>query len=87
MSGYDKYLEYQFHHTGGFYTGLFKLIAIADPDNSARLAEGFPEEVDAVLKWRDEGAGALAKKVTPEHPLLKTLIDEYGLTPDGEEPR
>ena len=26
MSGYDKYLEYQFHHTGGFYTGLFKLI-------------------------------------------------------------
>lgn len=78
-NGYDKYLEYQYQQTGGFFTKLFKLIAVADGENNRRLALGFPEEVDAVNIWQSEGPEALQTKVTPDHPLLPRFREEYGL--------
>ena len=76
MNGYDKYLEYQFHWTGSFYTDLFRLIELADEWNLAKLAKAFPEEVDAYKLWSRQGMEALAAKCSPGHPLLADLRAE-----------
>ena len=82
-SGYDRYLEYQYQQSGGFFTSLFQVIGRADPQNAAKLSKGFPEEVDALIIWRDgDGAAGLAKMVTPTHPLLFRLQEEYNLEID-----
>ena len=78
-TGYDKYLEFQYRWTGDFYTTLFQAISLADTDNTARLAEGFPEEVDAYLIWTRQGADALLEKISLDHPLRERFIKEYGL--------
>ena len=82
MSGFDKYLEFQYRQSGSFYKKLWEAIHQADEDNLAKLAEGFPEEVEAYKLWTRQGAGALLSKVSAGHGLRRPLIDEYQL--DGK---
>jgi len=78
-NGFDKYLDYQYRRSGGFYKSLFDTIKKADPENTERLRKGFPEEVDAYLIWTRVGVEEFAKKCSPGNPLLATLVDEYDL--------
>jgi len=78
-NGYDLYLEFQYRRTGDFYTTLFQAIHLADKKNTARLAQGFPEEVDAVRRWTREGPESLLEKCTPTHPLIERMKREYGI--------
>ena len=75
-NGYDRYLDFQYGDTGGFFTRLFQAIAVADSTNIKRLAKGFPEEVDAYLLWTREGAEELLAKCTPNNPLIGRLRNE-----------
>lgn len=56
------------HHTGdpgdwyppgSFYRALIDAALRADPDNLARLAEGFPTLIDTLRTWRRHGPGPL----------------------------
>ena len=58
--GEKKYLEFQWHMAGGFYTSLWQTIARADNSNLEKLRAGFPEEVAAYLSWT---RGDLARRV------------------------
>ena len=78
-NGYDKYLEHQYRWSGDFMNAIFDAIARADEGNLAKLAAGFPEEVDAYKLWTRVGVQALADKCSPDHPLMRQLKDEYGL--------
>ena len=51
----EKHL-YEYNHgmAGGFMSLLFDAIFKADPFNKAKLALGFPEEVEAVRKWQNQ---------------------------------
>jgi len=83
LTGYDRFIEFQYQFTGNFYTLLFCTIAQADETNLKRLGMGFPEEVHAHMLWTQEGQEALACRVTAGHPLLKKLIAEMkGECPD-----
>lgn len=75
-TGYDRYLEYQFHFCGDFYEALFQAIGRADEGNLARLEKGFPEEVHAYILWTQFGMEMFAVRVTAGHPLLKHLAAE-----------
>lgn len=76
-NGYDRYLDYQFRRSGGFFKALFDAIKLADVNNLPKVAKGFPEEADAFRVWTREGAYAFALKVTPGYGLLANLCDEY----------
>lgn len=83
LTGYDRYLEFQYQFTGDFFTLLFRTIAQADTNNLQRLGMGFPEEVHAHKLWTQEGQAAFAGHVTAGHPLLKNLAAEIkGECPD-----
>jgi len=75
MTGYDRYLEKQFGWTGSFYTTLFDAISLADRKNTSKLAEGFPEEVDAYRIFTQEGRDAFLAKCDPGHPLVKKIAE------------
>jgi len=70
MNGFDKYLEFQFGLTGSFYTALFQAIHQADEGNLHRLAQGFPEEVEAYKVWSRMGRQYFLKLCSPDHPLI-----------------
>jgi len=46
--------EYEAEMSGSFFTCLFKAMFKADLNNLDRLAKGFPEEVDALHRYRNE---------------------------------
>jgi hypothetical protein len=73
MNGFDKYLEFQFGLTGSFYTALFRAIHQADEDNLRRLAQGFPEEVEAYKVWSRIGRQDFLARCTPDHPLVTKI--------------
>lgn len=75
-NAYDKYLEWQFHITEGFYSHLFEAISRADEENLAKFALGFPQEVEAYKTFTRTGAESFAGKCTPTHPLLLRLKGE-----------
>jgi len=78
MTGYDRYLEFQFNWSGDFFTYLFRAISMADEFNLAKLAEGFPEEVEAYKTWTRVGQNAFLNKCSDSHPLkMKVLSGEY----------
>lgn len=77
--GFDKYLEFQYHQAGGFYTRLFQAIQVADEDNLERLEEGFPSAVDAYKTWSRLGAQTFLYYVSPDHRLREKFIKEYAL--------
>jgi len=52
--GERKLCEWQYEMTGSFYTTLFKAMSSADSFNLARLAIGFPEEVNSLQRFRNE---------------------------------
>ena len=79
MSGHDKYLEFQYRRTGGFFTTLFKAISLADSDNLPKLEKGFPEEVDAFKIWSRQGAEYLLPKISLDHGLRDQFMEEYNL--------
>lgn len=80
INGYDKYLEFQYRQTGGFYTALFNAIMRADNKNMVKFASGFPSEVEAYRIWTSGGgAEEFIKHVTPGHALLEQFADEYDL--------
>ena len=61
--GEKRYIEFQWStllRPGSFYSALFEAISRADPENLARLRLAFPEEVDAVVAWRE---GDFAERV------------------------
>ncbi len=76
-SGYDRYLDYQYRRSGGFFKAIFEAIKLADIDNMPKIEAGFPEEVDAYRVWAREGALALALRVTVGYGLLDDLCAEY----------
>jgi hypothetical protein len=47
-------LEWQYRMLGGFHTALVEAICRADDGNLARLRMGFPNEVDAYLRFSRE---------------------------------
>jgi hypothetical protein len=73
VNGFDKYLEYQFHLSGNFYTRLFQAIELADTDNLARLAQGFPQEVEAYRTWSRVGQQQFLERCSPNHPILQRV--------------
>jgi len=77
-SGYDRYLEFQYQHSGDFHEALFRAIALADDQNLARLEKGFPQEVHAHMAWTQFGVAPFVAGVTAGHPLLKQVLDEHG---------
>jgi len=79
MHGFNKYLEYQYRQSGDFYQALWLAIMRADTKNTARLAKGFPSEVEAYRVWSQEGAEAFAEQCSPDHPLLPRLKNEYAI--------
>ena len=85
MNGFDKYLEYQYRQSGDFYQALWLAIMRADTDNTARLAKGFPSEVEAYRVWSQEGVELFADQCSPDHPLLPRLKDEYAIEDKKDE--
>jgi hypothetical protein len=77
-SGFDRFLEWQYHFTGDFYTLLFRTIGQADDQNLERLAKGFPEEVEAHVIWTTQGIAPFVEHVTKGHPLLLQVLHEHG---------
>ena len=78
MNGYDKYLEFQFRQSGNFYGNyfyehLFNAICVAGGDNLAKLALGFPEEVEAYKTFTRVGVEAFLEKCSPDHPLITRM--------------
>jgi len=78
-SGYDRYLDYQYRRSGGFFQAVFDAIKLADVNNFPKMAAGFPEEADAYRVWTRAGAYAFALMVTPGYGLLADLCKEYQL--------
>ena len=76
-NGFDRYLEYQYNQSGDFYMALWHAIQFADTKNTARLAMGFPEEVEAYRIWTRVGVQEFVKHVSPDHGLLSRFKDEY----------
>lgn len=58
-------IDWQYHMAGDFMTALVEAIARADMKNLEKLAEGFPEEVEAYINFSqiDGWWQALQKKV------------------------
>ncbi len=52
--GERKLCEFKHGMSGSFYRSLFETIFLADNVNSYALQKGFKQEVDAVLKYRNE---------------------------------
>jgi len=52
--GERKFVEYQKHMTGGFFTGLFHLMEKADGDNLELLRKAYPEHVEAYHRYAHE---------------------------------
>ena len=52
--GEQRLVEWQYRFAGGFTTQLFELICKADEGNRARLSAGFPQEVAAVDRYKNE---------------------------------
>lgn len=82
-TGYDRYLEFQYTlntantPSSSFFTALFIAIAKADRGNQAKIALGFPEEVDAYQIWCCKGgAEELQKKITPGARGLEWLDED-----------
>lgn len=73
MSGYDKYLEYQFGWSGSFYKALFEAMHAADASNLARLSKGFPKEAEAYEVWTCVGRDAFLSRCSPDHPLVHKI--------------
>lgn len=82
MNGADNYLEFYYSQSGAFYTLLFQLIASADRFNRLKLAEVFPEEVQAYQTFTEISPEAFSQLCHPDHPLLKKFLEEYALLPD-----
>lgn len=53
-SGERHLIEWQYNCGGFFFTMLWNAISRADDGNLARLSLGFPEDVEAYLRFRDE---------------------------------
>ena len=75
-NGYDRYLEFQFRRTGGFFTALFQEIGKDYGKNLAKLEKGFPEEVDAYKTFTRVGAKTFLTKCTPGHSLIERMRSE-----------
>jgi hypothetical protein len=74
MNGFDRYLEFQFHIAGDFYTALFQTIQQADESNLSRLALGFPGEVEAYKVWSRAGRDHFLQKCTDATPLKRKVL-------------
>ena len=53
-------VKWQFRLLGSFQTALADAIKLADDDNLARLASGFPDQVQGFLGWN---RGDLARRL------------------------
>jgi len=62
--------------TGSFYTALFWAIQQADEGNLCRLAQGFPEEVEAYKVWTRQGQRQFLDRCSSDHPLISRLAFE-----------
>lgn len=57
----EKFIvKWQFGMLGSFKAALVDVIKLADEDNLAKLAKGFPEEVAVFIAWN---AGDLAERL------------------------
>lgn len=55
MNQGEKHLcDFLYERSGSFYTALMKAFFKADSLNFYKLKRGFPEEADAVWKYRNE---------------------------------
>ncbi len=79
-NGYDLFLEFQFDQTGDFYKALFNAISRADVNNIEKLRLGFPEEVDAMERFRFVGEIALLSKCSAGHPLIEKMLYENSIS-------
>ena len=52
--GEERLVEFQFGSASGFFRLLFQAIGRADDDNRTRLGMGFPEEVEAYNRFKEE---------------------------------
>lgn len=46
--------DWQYHMSGGFFGALADLLSRADDRNLSKLSEGFPDEVDAYIRYSRE---------------------------------
>jgi len=50
----EKFIvKWQYHLLGSFFTALANAIATADRDNQYRLRKSFPEEVSAMIAFKE----------------------------------
>ena len=52
--GEKKFFKFKKGQTGSFYTALFQAAFKADPENLQKLAAGFPEEIEALYRFKSE---------------------------------
>lgn len=76
-NGYDRYLDHQYRRSGSFFNNLFLAIHIASSGNLAKLALGFPEEVDAYKTWTRIGVEEFAKKCANRDGQFDAFCKEY----------
>lgn len=81
-NGYDRYLDFQYDRSGDFFRALFRAITLADIDNTAQLAKGFPEEVNAYRVWTRLGVARFLTLLSPGHDLREQFMAEYQLKDD-----
>ena len=72
-NGYDRYLDKQFRMSGSFFSALFDAIMQADGTNLEKIAQGFPEEVEAYKTWTRIGVDEFLAKCSPDNPLLAKI--------------
>lgn len=52
--GERRLVDWQYHRSSHFVTQLCELLCRADGENFARLAAAFPEEADAIRRYKVE---------------------------------
>lgn len=53
-TGEKLFAEYLFNMSGGFYDEFFSAAMIADNKNLEKLAKGYPEEIEALRRYKNE---------------------------------
>lgn len=67
-------VKWQYDFYGGFFKSLFECIARADSDNLARLAKGFPDEVQGFLLWTQGDLAETLEKASLEFEQARKAI-------------
>lgn len=78
-NGFDRYLDYQYRSGGSFFKALFNAIKQADKYNLPKIAQGFPEEVEAYKTWTRVGVEEFAERCSESGDQFTFFCREYDI--------